>query len=424
MGPARSRFWLPLTRLGAFFVTVVVVGNIVFHAFRPTAADLTTADESSDYFEKKRKRIQKQFQRTLERFLGFPAPGSDPGRLSVAPAHPSAEIVQVVPPAPERAPLQSISAPTPPAPPAPAVLGFIAPEPAPFVWPEPLLPPRPALAASFEDVPRSLGMMDELSFRSELVAEFYRRGAPDPLADAAEVLLKGPELLIDSIFTCTGGLGTRKLVRAWDDDDGRSITAQMLDVGLGPRQERIGREFLMQLGTRESKYFGNFEDSRANSFGFENGTQGADLQDLMYDQRKVFLDALRRTYLARYKVSAEEKIKDDAWYLDRWTGWDFAVLPPLLGGYLYYRGIDKKISILGSRLTVSIEPISEWVRRTHDVSAAASVEWKMKDWPLGVIVSSGLHDGKYGLDFVGIGTSIGTVRQALTEESRLAEKQK
>jgi len=424
MGPARSRFWLPLTRLGAFFVTVVVVGNIVFHAFRPTAADLTTADESSDYFEKKRKRIQKQFQRTLERFLGFPAPGSDPGRLSVAPAHSSTEVVQVVPPVAERAPLQSISAPTPPAPPAPAVLGFMAPEPAPFVWPEPLLPPRPALATSFEDIPRSLGLTDELTFRSELVSEFYRRGAPDPLADAAEVLLKGPELLIDSIFTCTGGLGTRKTVRAWDDDDGRSITAEMLDVGIGPRQERIGREFLVQLGTREAKYFANFEDSRANSFGFENGTQGADLQDLAYDQRKVFLDALRRTYLARYKVSAEEKIKDDAWYLDRWTGWDFAVLPPLLGGYVYYRGLDKKISILGSRLTVSIEPVSEWVRRSHDVSAAASVEWKMKDWPLGVIVSAGLHDGKYGLDFVGIGTSISTVRQVLTEESRLAEKQK
>jgi len=276
------------------------------------------------------------------------------------------------------------------------------------VWPEPLMPPRRALGTTF-DVPQSLGLMDEVAFRSELVAEFYRRGAPDPLADVTEVFLKGPELLIDSIFTCAGGLASRQAVRGWDDDDGRSITAQMLDVGIGPRQERIGREFLMQLGTRESKYFGNFEDSRVNSFAVENGTAAADLQDLAYDQRKVFLDALRRTYLARYKVNAEEKIKDDAWYFDRWTGWDFAVLPPLLAGFVYYRGLDKKISIVGSKLTLSIEPVSEWVRRTHDVSAAASAEWKMKEWPLGVIVSAGLHDGKYGLDFVGIGTSIGTV---------------
>ena len=417
MGPARSRFWLPLTRLGAFFVTVVVVGNIVFHAFRPTAADLTTADESSDYFERKRKRLHKQIQRTLERFLGFPAAGSDPNRLSgVTPPHPT-EMVQVVPPPAAREPLQAI---TPPAvaPPKAVSLGFFAPEPPPFVWPDPLVPPRPARTSSF-DIPLSLGLSDELCFRSELVSEFYRRGAPDPASDVADALLKGPELLIDSIFTCAGGLGSRQAVRSWDDDDGRSITAQLLNVGLGPRQDRIGREFLMQLGTREARYFSNFSDSRANSFGFETGTEGADLHELMLDQRKVFWDALRRTYLARYKVNAEERIKDDAWYLDRWSGWDYAVLPPLLGAYVFYRGVDKKISVLGTRMIVSVEPVSEWVRRNRDVSAAASVEWTMKDWPLGVIVSAGLHDRKYGLDFVGIGTSIGTVRQALVEESRL-----
>src|SRR5262249_12533426 len=162
--------------------------------------------------------------------------------------------------------------------------------------------------------------------------------------------------------------------------------------------------FLRQLGDRERKYFSTFGDSRANSFGFQNGTEDADLHELALDQRKVFWDALRRTYLSRYKLQAAEKIKEDAWYFDRWSGGDFAVLPPLLGAYLYYRGLDKKFSVAGSQLTVSVEPFSEWVRGNRDVSAAASMEWKMKDWPLGVIVSVGLHDGKYGLDFVGIGT--------------------
>jgi hypothetical protein len=136
----------------------------------------------------------------------------------------------------------------------------------------------------------------------------------------------------------------------------------------------------------------------------------------------VFWDALRRTYLSRYKIQAEEKIKDDAWYFDRWSGADFVVLPPLLGAYVYYRGLDKKFTVMGTRLTLSVEPVSEWVRRNRDVSAAASVEWSMKEWPVGVIVSAGLHDGKYGLDFVGIGTSIGAVRQVLEEESRLSER--
>jgi len=423
MGPSNSRFWLPLTRLGAFFVTVVVLGNVVFHAFRPTAADVITADEQSDYFLRKKKRIQKQFQRTLEMFLGAPAASAPTDRMSEVPAEPPVrvQLVKLVAPAQNPEPLQAI-APPPPAPAAPATrLGFVEPEPVPFIWPEPVAPPRPPLFPT-SDLPRSLGLCDDIMFRTELVAEWYRRGAPDPLADVADVLLKGPELLIDGVFTCAGGMGSRPAVRNWDDDEGRGVAAQMLDVGIGSRQERIGREFLIQLGSREQKYFAGFADSRANTFGFENGTQDADLHQLALDQRKVFWDALRRTYLARYKVNAEEKIKEDAWYLDRWSGWDFAVLPPLLGAYVYYRGLDRKFTILGSRLTVSLEPVSEWARRTHDLNSAASVEWSMKDWPVGVIVSAGLHDGKYGLDFVGIGTSIGTVRQALEEKSALAER--
>jgi hypothetical protein len=50
------------------------------------------------------------------------------------------------------------------------------------------------------------------------------------------------------------------------------------------------------------------------------------------------------------------------------------------------------------------------------------MEWSMKGWPLGVIVSAGLHDGRYGLDFIGVGTSIGTVRQLLEEETNLANR--
>jgi len=420
MGPSRNRFWFPLTRLGAFFVTVVVAGNVVFYAFRPAAADIKTPDEASDYFTKRKKRLQRQFNRTLERFLGAPFLSPQGDKLSVAPDR-ETEVVKLVPPAPDKGPLQSISPPASAPPPKAEALGFVAPEPAPFVWPEPL----PSIRSPLEpvaDVPRSLGLTDDLTFRAELVSEWYRRGAADPLADIGDSLLRGPELILYGLFTCASGMGSRPAVRAWDDDEGRSITAQMLSIERGARKERIVAEFLTQLGDRERRYFSNFGDSRANSFGFENGTEEADYKDLMLDQRKVFWDALRRTYLSRYKIQAEEKIKDDAWYFDRWSGADFVVLPPLLGAYVYYRGLDKKFSIAGTRLTVSIEPVSEWVRRSRNVSAAASMEWGMKEWPVGVIVSAGLHDGKYGLDFIGIGTSIGTVRQVLEEESRLAER--
>ncbi len=415
MGPGRSQFWLPLTRLGAFFVAVVVAGNVVFYAFRPAAADLPASDQVGDSYSKRRLRLKRQFNRAMQKFLGAPAATTD--KLSDA-SKSRTEVVQLVPPAPDRGPLQAIA---PPKPSKNRSLAFVEPEMMPFVWPEPLAPLLRPMTPAF-DVSRSLGMIDEVSFRAGLVSEFYRRGAADPLADFGDSFLKVPELLVDGIFTCASGLSGRPTLRSLDESDGRGITAQMLQVEIGPRKERIWNEFLTQLGDRERRYFSNFGDSRANTFGFENGTEGADLAELAYDQRKVFWDALRRTYLARYKVQAEEKIKEDAWYFDRWSGADFAVLPPLLGAYVYYRGLDKRFSIAGSRLTVSIEPVSEWVRRKHDVSAVASMEWSMKGWPLGVIVSTGLHDGRFGLDFVGVGTSIGTVRQLLEEESRLAQQ--
>src|SRR5262249_52543299 len=156
-------------------------------------------------------------------------------------------------------------------------LGFVAPEPAPFVWPTPITPPRPRFTPAL-DLPASLGLIDERSFQADLVRDLYRRAEPDPLADVMDGVLKAPELLIDTFFTCARG--ERRPIRAWDEDEGRSVTAQMLDFDRSSRQERIGIEFLHQLGDREMKYFANFGDSRANTFAFQNGTQDADLHDL------------------------------------------------------------------------------------------------------------------------------------------------
>jgi hypothetical protein len=438
MGPRQNRFWLPLTRLGAFFVVVVVTGNVVLHAFRPDAADnADSQDRSVDYYTRKKKRLERQLQKTMERFLGAPAAVDKVGSVPLDPTpvvlcavpvaspQPPVTMVSLTPqPAPstETASAATVLVDAAPARPEPAassaVLAFLSAEPAAFVWPEPLpvIPPRAV------DLPTSLNIMEETAFRAELVADFYRRGASDPVADVGDAILKGPEMLLDGIFRCTSGGGSRTMIRDWNDDDRRSIMAQILDVQIGARQNRIWSEFMTQLTDREMKYLAGFGESRANTAGFEDRTEDADTYELLLDQRKVLWDALRRTYLARYKVQAEEKIKDDAWYIDRWSGMDFALLPPLMAGYVYYRGLEKRFTIAGTRLSVSIEPLSEWVVRKHDLAAAAAFEWKMKDWPLGVIVSVGLYEGRYGLDFVGIGTSIGAVRRAIVMQQGEGER--
>jgi hypothetical protein len=416
MGPRQKRFWLPLTRLGAGFVAVVVVGNVVLHAFRPDAANLATPDQvDATYFAKKKKRIERQFFKTFEKLLAPPAVAPAKEKFSTLPIdQPAAQVVCIVPA------VESVaSAPASPVIEAPPVrrqaLGFIEPEPAPFVWPSPL-PPVPM--RSF-DLPLSLA--EDAKFRADLVTEWCRRGDRDIVADIGDSILKGPELVLDGIFTCASGLGTRRPVRLWEDDDQRSMMSQILDVEMGPRKQRIWSEFMTQWTQREAKYLVNFGDSRANTAGFEDGRSEADMKEFALDQRKVFWDALRRTYLARYKVHAEEKIREEAWYIDRWSGADFVILPPMLAGYVFYRGLDRRFNLLGTRLTLSVEPVSEWYRpHKRDLPAMIAMEWSMKHCPFGVIVSAGLHDGRYGLDFVGIGSSLGAVRRALTmqEEER------
>jgi hypothetical protein len=420
MGPQRRRFWLPLTRLGAFFVAVVVIGNVVLHAFRPAAADLTsTPDQSIDYFAKKKKRLERQFYRTMEKFLGAPVTVPVKDKLSE-------QSIQVLPIAASlpveapRAPIAPAVDPLPPTataslvPPAPlwrpARMGLIDPEAMPFAWPEPLRP----LQNRGLDLPSSVSLMEEATFRADLVSDLYRRSAPDPVADVGDAILRVPELLFDSFFLCTSGRASRVAVRQWDDDNQRGVTAQILDVQIGPRTERIWTEFMRQFTDREMRYLANFGDSRADTWGFEDRTEDANHYELMLDQRKVLWDALRRTYVSRYKVQADERIKEDAWYFDRWSGADFVILPPLLGGYVFYRGLEKRFSIGRTRLLLAVEPVSEWYRPSnHDRAAAIALEWTMKDWPLGVIVSAGLHDGRYAMDFVGIGTSVGAVKRAL-----------
>src|SRR5207244_6512322 len=122
--------------------------------------------------------------------------------------------------------------------------------------------------------------------------------------------------------------------------------------------------------------------------GFQNGTEEADMYELLLDQRKVVWDALRRTYVSRYKVQADERIREEAWYLDRWSGADFALLPPLLGAYVFYRGFDKKFSVVGTKVLLSIEPVSEWYRPRHrDLTAALAFGWKLNGSPWGTYVT-------------------------------------
>src|SRR5688572_13600807 len=405
MRSGKRIFWLPLARLGAFFGGVVIAGNAVCHAFRPAPA-FTPQDpvETVDRPARRMKRLERHFFRLFERFLGTPASAATSNQEKLAAGVPGPPLERL----PRSTRDRMLHAGR-----AMDAFGILEPEVAPFVWP-PVLggPPRPE-----GPLPNATVLLEWQDFRAGLVTDLYCRTGPDLPADVGDALLRGPEIIFDGISNAMGGLWGRSPVRTWEEEENRSVTGRMLDVQFAMRDQRISSIFLQQWMERERKYLGAFEDeSRANTPAFQDRTEGADTDELKSDQRKIVLDALRRTYFARYRMQSEEPIPEEAWECRNWNGFDVAVLPPLIGGLLYYRGINKRISMGQTALRISIEPASEFIHRKHDRSVMAALEWTVKGFPVGVIVSAGLHDGRYGMDFVGIGTSIGAVRRAVENQ--------
>jgi hypothetical protein len=388
MGPGKSGFWLPLARLSAFFAAVVGGGSLVFHAVQPENPEGSTFPvETVDYFNKKKRKLERHL-RALEKIIdGAPVPSSSDASTDPTPV--------VRAPSPDRS----------------SRLAYIEPEAPPYEWPSPL--ELPALREI--DLPRSLADSHEPFATPELVARWLRLGAPAHFFDVEEILLRGPEFVVDSLLSLAGGLFPRPEVLVWHLDEGPGMAARIFDFRVERRQGRIFSEFIGHMLEREQRYFARFEDSALSTVAFDDGTVDVDMDELVNGQRKILWDALRKTYFTKYKFKAEDRIRDEAFYFNQWRGVDFAVVPPLIAAYVWYRGFDKRFSFGDTWLRFSFEPLSEWVSRgkDDDLVSGVSLEWWVKGFPVGLIVSAGLYDGTVKLDFVGIGTSVGMAKKSL-----------
>ncbi len=246
-----------------------------------------------------------------------------------------------------------------------------------------------------------------------LLAEWERLAAPDPVADVGDAILKGPEVLFDEVVFLVSRIFPRQSAHAWTPHERRSLTLRLTEMEVVPRQGRIFSDFLAIWTKREIDFFADFGGSYLSTPGFEDGVEDMDTGELAFEQGKLLWDALRKTYFSKYKFKAEERIRDEAFYFRQWQGVDYLALPPLMAGYLYYRGLEKRFSVAGTWLGVSLEPGSRWADRDRDLVAGAGVEWRPKGFPIALLVSVGMYDGDAELDFVGIGTSLGMARKAL-----------
>jgi hypothetical protein len=403
MGPRSRRFWLPLARLSAFFGAVVVAGNLSLEAVRPPPRISGPVGREVDFYTRQKRKLDRNLRR-FERLFDVFAPAPEPAR-----------------PEPEPAGEPGAALPSRPAPlaylqpePLPALLqepelnlglpAGLSVEPVPFPWLETDAAPAP--------MPVALGELPDHADLTALALDWRRLHSPDPVADVCDGLLKGPELLLDGALSLASDLFPRRGTYSWRQDAGDGIASRLLDLDRSPRQGRIFSDFVGRLVEREQRFFSKFEDSYLNTPGVEDGTADVDRGDLADEQRKIVWDTLRKTYYSKYKFKAEERIRDEAFYFNQWRGMDFVVLPPLMAGYLFYRGYDKKISIGETWLRVSLEPIRKWARE-DELLAGLSVEWMVKGFPVGLVVAAGLDDGDPELDFIGIGTSVGMAKKTL-----------
>jgi len=195
----------------------------------------------------------------------------------------------------------------------------------------------------------------------------------------------------------------------------RLLSCPVDDAGSHPFDDLVG-----QVLTREQKYFARFQDSSLATSAVETGTQDLDRSAFMEDQNKLLFDACRRVYFGRFGTRLDEKIRDEAIDITRWHPVDFVVAPAMIAGYLYVRGWEKRIDLLGLKCSFQMEPLRRILERfegpRNDLVSAASLEVGIGNFPIKAIVSVGIMEGDAMIDFVGIGTSLGKAKQIVTQE--------
>ena len=275
-----------------------------------------------------------------------------------------------------------------------------------FAWPP---PPH--------KLPRMEDALVESTVPLEAVRAWQLRSNADLPSEMGDTLMSGPQILLDRLVTAVQSLATRPRLQTLPRPGEESVYAGLFEFHLEPRRERPFAAFLGEWTSRERRYFSRFEDSRVTTVGFDLGTEDVDLEAFESDQEKLLWDALRNVYQPKHRFRPEDRIRDEAFALGQWRGLDFAVLPPLVGAYLWFRGLERRFTLAGTSLRISIEPLARWAR-DDDLDTAVAFEWSpSKDFLFSAIVLAGLEDGTAEIEFVGIGTSFGMARKSIVLQS-------
>lgn len=268
--------------------------------------------------------------------------------------------------------------------------------------------------------PADLGREEwlRLDLAGDLVEAIRTPGPDGFLLNVLDGLFGLPEPLFDAAV----GAGI-ELVR---DDPNRSEArtregsvlerVAVLEIG-----DSSGRKFqdLAEAWVRaEQRWAADFGGSTLNTIGFELGLEDLDRDELMEDQFRVAVDAFRTAYFSKYVRRVDARARDEIDNVGRWSGWDLLLGPPVVVGYAWLRGFERRFPLAGPvEMRVGIQPFRRMLAVAGDegehLVGAFALEIGVRGFPLKGIVSFGWIDGAAGLDFVGIGTSMGEGRRAV-----------
>lgn len=274
-----------------------------------------------------------------------------------------------------------------------------------------LAPARPALEAAdtADDVERRIQSISMCT----LLSESRGRNVLDLFAGA-------PNAMIDWVARGVQPPPERCEALSLSGPQDGSIVGRLFASSIQEASRTPAEDLFDQLLQREQRYFAQFHDTDLSTVGVEDGAEDINTDGLMAAQRKLLFDAARKLYFGRLGTHMDSRLRDEALDFGNWRPVDYAVGPAVFGGYLYVRGWEKRFNALGLRWNFGIEPVRRILERFegshNDLASAASLEIGMGNFPVKVIVSGGIQDGEALVDFVGIGTSVGKVKQLIAQE--------
>lgn len=248
----------------------------------------------------------------------------------------------------------------------------------------------------------------------KMVTDFYKSCEGDALpVTIGNHLLLAPEIALDLIFD-----GLHAIT---GDDQNDTITEKVLVFDRRNSRGHLFQEFLIHFQDREGRFFAGMRGSYLVDMQIDDGNADINKERFMVEQRKVLWDVLKKTYFSKYNFKGEERIRDDAFYVTEWKGVDFIALPPFIGLYLYYRGLDKRMTCGDFQFRLQLQPGQRFLSGA-DVPGGMMLEVRPKGFPIGVVASMGWYEKRPEFEFIGIGTSLDAVKSAIVQQRDNAEQ--